>query len=132
MPQETSTKQKTILLVEGDDNYSFFFSQFLQPRYNVIWAHDAKQGLRLAGQLKPDLILLEIILKGEDGFEVLKKLKLSELTQKIPVAVVTNLAHHEDRQEAVRLGACEYILKEKSESSKICEIIEKHLKDSVV
>lgn len=111
MSPVTATKQKTILLIEGDDNYSFFFSKSLQPQFQVIWAHNARQGLALAQAMRPNLILLEIILEGEDGFEVLKKLKSNPITQKIPVAVVTNLAHPEDKNEALHLGACQYLLK---------------------
>jgi DNA-binding response OmpR family regulator len=126
-PKEAELRQKTILLIEGDDNYSFFYSKSLQSSFQVVWAHDGKQGLNLAGQLKPDLILLEIILKGDDGFEVLKKLKAGPETKKIPVAIITNLAHPEDREEAMRLGACEYILKTENHTqellNKIDEII---------
>jgi DNA-binding response OmpR family regulator len=123
-PKEAELRQKTILLIEGDDNYSFFYSKSLEAHFQVIWAHDAKQGLKLADQLKPDLILLEIILKGEDGYEVLKKLKTNMATKKIPVAVVTNLAHPSDKEEAMRLGACQYILKTEDHTEELLSKID--------
>jgi diguanylate cyclase (GGDEF)-like protein len=69
------------------------------------------EALRMAETFKPDLILLDIIMPGLNGFEVLKRLKNTPATEPIPVIIITGLADEEDEETGLQLGAVDYIVK---------------------
>jgi DNA-binding response OmpR family regulator len=105
-------KNKKILIIEDDVDMQESLQDFLQGEgFVVLNAVDGEVGLKKAEQEKPDLILLDIILPLKDGFEVLRELKASENTQKIPVVVLTNLGNLSDIEKALDLGATTYLVK---------------------
>lgn len=79
--------------------------------YRLIIAKNGPAALKKALRDKPDLILLDIIMPGMNGFEVLSVLKESELTRSIPVIVITGLDSVEDEEKGFQLGAVDYITK---------------------
>jgi CheY-like chemotaxis protein len=79
--------------------------------FEVALALNGEDGLRMAKEYLPDLILLDLILPKIDGFEVLEKLKEKEITKDIPVIVLTNLENPADIEKAIRLGAKGYLVK---------------------
>jgi len=104
-------KQK-ILLVEDDGFLASIYSQKLELEgYDVNFATNGEDGLRLAQKDHPDLILLDLLMPKMDGFEVLEKLKASETTSTIPVLVLTNVGSREDVERCIRLGAVGYVIK---------------------
>ena len=82
---------KTILIIDDEKDFTFFVKANLEltGRYKVIMAQNGKDGLRAAQQNKPALILLDVMMPGMDGLEVLKRLKESEKTMHIPVIILT-------------------------------------------
>lgn len=76
---------------------------------------------------KPDLIILDLILPGIHGFEILRLIKNNNATKNIPVVIATNLGEETDREEAMKLGAIDFYVKAKVDlselSKKIYEII---------
>lgn len=82
-----------------------------QPGYRVSIAKTGIAALERAASDRPDLILLDIIMPGMSGFEVLAQLKKSEFTHAIPVIIITGLDSVEDEEEGFRLGAVDYITK---------------------
>ena len=72
-------------------------------------ALDAAEGIRLAYELRPDVILLDIEMKGMDGFEVLQRLKADVELQDIPVIFISATASMEDRVRALDLGAQDFV-----------------------
>ncbi|MBN1778997.1 MAG: response regulator [Candidatus Buchananbacteria bacterium] len=102
----------TILLVEDDEFLSELYATKLKLEgYNVVLANDGEKGLRLAGEKKPDLILLDIIMPKMDGFEVLKGLKENPATKSIPVILLTNLSQKDEVKKGLELGAVDYLIK---------------------
>ncbi len=114
---------KKILLIEDEEALQKTISQALKNEgFDVSSSLDGELGLRLAERLKPDLIILDLILPKLNGFEVLKKLKENNETKDIPVIVLTNLERTEDIERVIELGAKAYLVK--SDYS-LNEIIEK-------
>jgi len=83
----------------------------LMANFNVICADNGKDGLKLARQIKPDIIILDIIMPGLDGFAVLEKLKKDDKTISIPVIMLSGLDNDEAKIKANRLYDETYITK---------------------
>ena len=84
----------------------------LAKRGHVVTAAvDGKTALDLAIQSKPDLILLDSMMPGLDGFEVLRRLKEAPETKDIPVIMLTARRREQDIVEGLKLGAREYLVK---------------------
>jgi len=83
----------------------------LDGAFKVTVATEPRKGLKLARSKQPDLILLDIMMPGKDGFEVLKELKNDIETTSIPVVMHTGVDENESRQRAVELYNEDYVLK---------------------
>jgi CheY-like chemotaxis protein len=96
----------------------------------VVHAGDGKEALRKAHDEEPDIIMLDIILPGMNGFEILEKLKSDETLADIPVAFLSNLGQKEDVEKGKKLGAVDFIVKANHSLDEIVkrtgELIEKH------
>lgn len=80
--------------------------------YKLNVATSGPQGLKSASSDPPDVILLDIVMPGIDGYEVLRRLKKNPKTKNIPVLILTNLSgEKEEVQKAIRLGALDFIKK---------------------
>lgn len=87
-------------------------SRILQPDYKISTARSGEEALKkLQEEDLPDLILLDIIMPGMSGFDVLAALKESEHTKPIPVIIITGLETVEDEEKGFILGAVDYITK---------------------
>ncbi len=102
----------TILLVDDAPENIVILAELLRPLYRVLAAASGEAGLRVAaGQPKPDLILLDVMMPGMDGYAVLSKLQASPATRDIPVIFLTALAAATDEEHGLQLGAADYITK---------------------
>ncbi len=102
----------TILLVDDDFTNLSVFGQCLTPTYEVLVATSGSLALQLAGGTpKPCLILLDVMMPGMDGYEVLTRLKANPDTQDIPVIFVTALASEIEEERGLQLGAVDYVYK---------------------
>ena len=101
-----------ILLVEDDLEISKLLAEFLQENgYEVFCQYDGLHVLDCLRENKIDLILLDIMLPGEDGLEILKKLKNSSKTKDIPVIMVTAKGSEYDKVVGLDSGADDYVTK---------------------
>jgi DNA-binding response OmpR family regulator len=101
-----------ILLVEDDTFFrEFYAAKLKEDGMEVEVASDGEEGLDKATKLKPDLILLDIIMPKKDGFEVLQALSQSATMKKVPVIVFSTLGQESDVEKAKKLGARDYINK---------------------
>lgn len=101
-----------ILIIEDDQFLRDLISQkLLKEGFKVVGAIDGEEGLKKATEEKVDLILLDLILPGMDGFEILSKLKQKAETNKIPVIILSNLGQKDDVAKAKDLGAADYMIK---------------------
>ena len=109
MPPETPP---VILIVDDAAENLLVLSDLLRPQYKVLAATNGEGCLRVAhGPLRPELILLDVMMPGMDGYEVLTRLRDDPLTADIPVIFLTALATTGDEERGLRLGAADYITK---------------------
>ncbi|MEA2113458.1 MAG: response regulator [Patescibacteria group bacterium] len=119
---------KKILFIEDEPTLQKTVSQFLENEgYEIKSAIDGKLGVKAAGEFRPDLILLDLILPKMNGFEVLKELKENASTKNIPVIVLTNLEGSADVEKAISLGAKNYLVKANYELGEIAKKIKETL-----
>ncbi len=104
---------KKILIIDDEEDFCYFVKQNLEAisNYEIIIANKGKKGIQIARKEKPDLILLDIMMPGIDGFEVLKRLKGNEKTQRIPVIMFTAKDEDEAKIKASGLYCEDYIVK---------------------
>lgn len=101
-----------VLIVEDDKFLRDLIAQKLKrDGFLTQEALDGEEGLKLAGERRPDLILLDLILPGLDGFEVLRRLKADKQLSHIPVIVLSNLGQKEDMDRALSGGAEDFMVK---------------------
>ena len=109
MPNSESVR---ILIVDDDNLNRRILDEVLSPIYTVLEAKDGKQALRrVQSNPAPDLILLDIMMPGMDGFAVLRALKDDPVTAVIPVIFITGKDSQHDEEKGLRLGAVDYITK---------------------
>ena len=103
---------KKILIVEDDEFLRSLNAKRLETEgFKVSVAVDGQNALDLIPKELPDLIFLDLLLPGVDGFEVLKKIKADDKTKAIPVIVFSNLGQKEDIERAHNLGAQDFLIK---------------------
>jgi len=104
--------KKKVLIIEDDSETLSMYSLALDKAgFEVIPGVDGKDGLEKAKSRRPDLILLDIILPGVSGFDVLEELKRDPNLHTTPVVMLTNLGHEADLRRAQELGADRYLVK---------------------
>ncbi|MGE3317955.1 MAG: response regulator [Candidatus Berkiella sp.] len=105
-------KNKTILVVEDNEMNMDIASQLLEMEgYSVLRALDGQTGIRLASTHKPDLILMDMQMPDQDGFEITRALKQDPNTASIKVVAFTALVMEEDRKNAIDCGCIGMITK---------------------
>lgn len=103
---------KKLLLIDDDALIVRMYERvFGFAGINVTTSLVPAEGLALATTMKPDLILLDIMMPDMDGLEVLKRLKADEATKAIPVIVLTNLSDENRTKQAMKLGALDVMIK---------------------
>ena len=107
-----ASRQAKILIIEDDKFLRDLISQKLRKEnFNTLEAVDGEEGLKTAREKSPDIILLDLILPGLDGFEILRVLKSDKNTSQIPVIVLSNLGQKEDMDRALSGGAEDFMVK---------------------
>ncbi|OIO48366.1 MAG: response regulator [Parcubacteria group bacterium CG1_02_40_82] len=101
-----------ILIVEDDPFLSeMYTTKLVQENFEVDLAVDGKEAIKKAREMKPDLILLDIVLPKMDGFEVLAEIKKDIELRNIQIIALTNLGQKEEVEKGLKLGADDYIVK---------------------
>ncbi len=99
----------TILVIEDDPSAVRLLREYLKPSgYAVHVASGGEEGLRVARRLGPAAIILDVLLPGVDGWEVLRRIKADDALASIPVIIVTVV---DEREIGLALGAVDYIVK---------------------
>ena len=103
---------KKILIIEDDPATSRLVSYSLNHEgYEVITAPNGLDGVRKARTEKPDLIILDVMLPGMDGFEICHRLRSEPETVKLPVLMFSAKAQEADKDTGLRVGADDYLVK---------------------
>ena len=104
-----------ILIIEDDTFIAELIAKILsKENFDVDLAFDGEVGLKKIKTQTPDLILLDLVIPGISGFEILKKVKKESKTKKIPVIIISNLGTPEEVQKGLQLGADAYLIKSNS------------------
>jgi len=113
MNESTAAATKpTILVVDDTPDNLALMMELLKGDYTVQLANSGERALRLAARVpQPDLILLDIMMPGMDGYEVCQKLKSDPQTREIPVVFLTAKADAEDEKKGLEVGGVDYITK---------------------
>lgn len=104
--------KKSILVVEDDKFLRELLIRKLKDEgFEVSMAVDGKEALRKIKEELPQLILLDLVLPGIDGFGILEQIKKDPRTGKIPVIILSNLGQREEVERGLELGAADYLIK---------------------
>lgn len=123
-------KSKILLIEDEEDTVSLYKTALSEAGFTVVAINSAEDALSRAEKEKPDLILLDLMLPGKSGFEVLESLKKNRHTKDTPVLALTNLAEEVGFERAVAKGAAGYIVKAERTPRQVClllrQVLEEH------
>ncbi|HEX9078542.1 MAG TPA: response regulator, partial [Desulfuromonadaceae bacterium] len=109
---ESPAPEPTILIIDDDPlNLSIVSNYLEESDFTILVAEDGEIGVARADYARPDLILLDIMMPGVDGYETCRRLRAREGTRDIPVIFMTALAETEHKVRGFEAGAVDYITK---------------------
>ncbi|MDR0321923.1 MAG: diguanylate cyclase [Treponema sp.] len=104
-------KKNSLLIVDDENTNLKVLSHILGQDYTIYTATNGESALEKAKEYKPDLILLDIIMPGMNGYETLSAVKSCEEIKKIPIIFITGLTSDEDEAKGLALDAADYLTK---------------------
>jgi putative two-component system response regulator len=106
------TQMSTILVVDDEPiGHDVMESLLASQGYNLVFANNGPDALSKASELLPDLILLDVMMPGMDGFEVCERLRADSLLAEVPIVMVTALDDHDSRLQGIEAGADDFLSK---------------------
>jgi len=124
-----SSDEIRVLFVEDDPTVAQMYRLKLElDGYQVIMAKDGEEGLRLANEVVPDIVFLDIRLPKVDGFAVLEGLRATSRTRNVPVVILSNYGEQELVDRGLKLGALEYLIKSQTTPANLSRGVENWLK----
>jgi len=110
---ETGEKAKPTILIIEDEQFlcSLMLKKLESSGFLARGVFGGEEGLKAVEELKPDAILLDLLLPGIDGFEVMRRLKKDERFKEVPILIISNLGEPSDITKARELGAIDYLIK---------------------
>ncbi|MDP3982048.1 MAG: response regulator, partial [bacterium] len=117
-----------LLIVEDEKILSeMYCDTFIKQGYDVCVAPSAEEGLDAIVKELPDFILLDILLPRSSGVEFLRELRKNSRTKNIPVLAFSNYDDPKTKEEMLRLGALDYLIKTAHTPQELVSIVQKHL-----
>lgn len=108
-PSQTGGQGRKVLIVDDEESVRELIELYLKKEgFKVLHAKDGKEALRVNGEHHPDLIILDLMLPGLDGWEVCRQIRA---TSKVPIIMLTARAEEVDRIVGLELGADDYVVK---------------------
>lgn len=123
----TASKLKVLLIEDDKFLIKLYSDKLIREGFDVSMAVSGEEGLGKVASLKPDLVLLDVILPQKNGFDILSAIKLNPDTKHIPVVMLTNLGQDSDIKTGLDLGASDYLVKTDFSITKLPEIVRKHI-----
>ena len=103
---------KSILIVDDSATDRQFLSELLSKNgFKVATAQSAEEALAKAKELRPDLVLMDVVMPGENGFQATRTLSKDEATKTIPIIICTSKGQATDKSWGLKQGARDYIVK---------------------
>jgi CheY-like chemotaxis protein len=117
------SEKATILAIDDTPlNLSILFGFLDHSGFKILIANDGDDGIRIAELAMPDIILLDVMMPGLDGFETCRRLKKNQTTRGIPVIFMTALSDTSDKVRGFEAGAVDYITKPFEEEEVLARI----------
>ncbi len=127
---QQSSDEIRVLFVEDDPTVAQMYRLKLElDGYQVIMAKDGEEGLRLANEVDPDIVFLDIRLPKVDGFAVLEGLRAYDRTKNVPVVILSNYGEQELVERGLKLGALEYLIKSQTTPANLSRGVENWLRE---
>jgi DNA-binding response OmpR family regulator len=127
---QQSSDEIRVLFVEDDPTVAQMYRLKLElDGYQVIMAKDGEEGLRLAHEVDPDIVFLDIRLPKVDGFAVLEGLRAYDRTKNVPVVILSNYGEQELVERGLKLGALEYLIKSQTTPANLSRGVENWLRE---
>jgi CheY-like chemotaxis protein len=124
LARRPARERPLVLIVEDDRSSQELMASYLESEgYLTVTASSGIEGVRIARELKPDVITLDMLLPGKSGFEAMHELKNSPLTSWIPIVIVSVV---DERKMGFALGATEYLMKPISRES-LLDTVRRHV-----
>jgi len=103
---------KSILIIEDDPSFSRAINHIVEKEgYDVSTASNGMTGLRMVRENPPDLLILDVMLPGLDGFEICSQLRSDPPTAELPIIMLSAKGQETDRETGLKVGASEYLTK---------------------
>lgn len=119
---------KKILLIEDDAFLvDIYTTKLKEAGFVVLVAFDGEEGFKKAKEEKPDLVLLDLVLPGMDGWEFLRKMK-SENISNLKIVILSNLGQKEEVEKGIDLGVTRYLVKSHYAPSEVVSEVKEILK----
>lgn len=123
---------KTILIADDQLHIIELVTISLEdPRFNIVTAQDGEEAMNKITTIKPDLVLLDVMMPKLDGFEVCRRIKADPETSNIPVILLTSKGHPEDHAKGKECGSNAFLTKPFS-PIRLLSTVEEHLNISSV
>jgi len=104
-------RQKTILIIDDSEANVATLMALLEDQYDLLVSLDGGEAIDLLAEEKVDLILLDILMPGMDGFDVCEKIKSNANTRDIPIIFITVKVDEDSIEQAYEMGGVDYITK---------------------
>jgi len=122
------SSKKIILIVEDDEVLMrALYLLFHKGKFTIASAGDGETALKMTERLKPDIVLLDLLMPKMNGFDYLKNAKANTTLKDIPVIVLSNLGDKDDIEKAKALGAEDYFIKSDTDLSVLFDKVNKKL-----
>jgi DNA-binding response OmpR family regulator len=107
----SNNNKKCVLIIEDDKNIAQLEGIVLNQDYEVYFAKDGEEGLKLANEFKPDLIVLDIMMPKMDGYEVCRQVRENPELKNTKIVMVSAKSTEIDHDKGMLIGADDYIAK---------------------
>ncbi len=121
---------KKILIIEDEQMLAEMYrDRFSKEGFDVYWVVDAEEGIEKAREIRPDLIILDILLPQASGIDFLERLRSDSEVSSTKVIAYSNYDDAISRERAKKFGAREYLIKTDYTPKEVLGIVKKHLED---
>ena len=126
-----ASKKPTILIAEDDEVLlRALYLLFHGGNFTIASAGDGEVALKMTERIKPDLVLLDLLMPKMNGFDYLRSMKANVALKSIPVIVLSNLGNQDDVDKAKGLGAEDYFIKSNTDLAVLLKKVKARLKVS--
>lgn len=127
--KDKKSQNKIVILIVEDDEILLraLYILFHENNYTIATATDGDTAIKMAQRIKPNVILLDLLLPKINGFDVLKSLKSDSNLKHIPIIVLSNLGDSADIERAKSLGASDYFVKSNTNLEALAEKVKKSI-----